>query len=276
MFDLQSRSVDVGTVSLAITEAGVGGRPLLLVHGFTGTKEDFGDHIDALAASGHHVVALDHRGHGESDKPDDESAYSFEIMAGDVIGVADALGWDSFALLGHSMGGMIVQVVASMIPERIERLVLMDTSYKSLRFVNDSLVAMMRQMIESGGMDGLADTMAAAGGPLESEPHRRVTAERSGYAEWTDQKLRTTSGAMYLSMLAAFGGDQDRLEALSELDMPVLVICGEEDEPFIEASKRMASTIPNAQLAMIPDAGHSPQFENPAAWTEALSGFLAE
>lgn len=275
MFDLISRLIDVDGVSLAITEAGAGGRPLLLVHGFTGAKEDFGDHIDTLAAAGNHVVALDHRGHGESDMPDTESGYSFEIMAADVIGVADALGWDRFALLGHSMGGMIVQVVADLIPHRIERLVLMDTSHGSLPFVSDALVAMVRDVIASGGMDALADALAAGGGPLETEPHQRVTRERPGYKEWGERKLRSTSPVMYLSMLAAFGGDQDRIDSLKTLTMPTLVICGECDDPFIGPSRNMSKAIPNAELVMIPDAGHCPQFENPDVWFNALEKFLS-
>ena len=56
--------------------------------------------------------------------------------------------------------------------------------------------------------------------------------------------------------------------------MPTLVIVGEQDTPFIKASENMAKTIPGAELAWIPDAGHSPQFENADAWWAAVSGFL--
>ena len=63
------RSVRTGDVSLEIAEAGAGGRPLLMVHGFTGAKEDFADFFDRLAERGWHVVAPDLRGHGASDHP---------------------------------------------------------------------------------------------------------------------------------------------------------------------------------------------------------------
>jgi len=55
---------------------------------------------------------------------------------------------------------------------------------------------------------------------------------------------------------------------------PTLVIVGEQDLPFLGVSRDMARTIPGAQLAVIPDAGHSPQFENPDAWLGAVQGFL--
>jgi pimeloyl-ACP methyl ester carboxylesterase len=62
---------------------------------------------------------------------------------------------------------------------------------------------------------------------------------------------------------------------MSTLECPVLVLVGEQDVSFIAASELMADVIPGAQLEFIPDAGHSPQFENPSAWFEALSKFLA-
>lgn len=275
MFDLETRSVEANAVHLAVTEAGVGGRPLLLVHGFTGAKEDFGDHLDALADAGWWVVAVDNRGHGQSDKPDDEDAYSFEIFADDVIALVDVLGWDRFSLLGHSMGGMVVQVVATLIGDRIDRLILMDTSHGPLPLADDATVAAARHIIATRGMDGLADAIAAGGGPLETEAHRRAVAERPGLAEWLDRKLRTTSGAMYSSMLPRFGSGDDRLDSLRSLTMPTLVIVGDQDEPFLGSSRRMADALPNAELAVIPDAGHSPQIENPDAWWKALSTFLA-
>lgn len=274
MFELESRLIDINGIRIAITESGHGGRPLLLVHGFTGTKEDFGDHLDALADAGWWVVALDHRGHGESDKPDDESAYSFEVMADDVVGLVDALGWQQFSLLGHSMGGMVAQLVAARVTERIERLVLMDTAHGPLALADDDLIGAARHIIGTGGMDALADALAGASGPLETPAHRRLVETRPGFAEWLDRRLRSTSGAMYTAMLPAFGAGPDRLESLGRLPMPTLVMCGDQDAPFLGPSKRMADALHHGELVVIPDAGHSPQFENPDAWRTALSTFL--
>jgi pimeloyl-ACP methyl ester carboxylesterase len=67
----------------------------------------------------------------------------------------------------------------------------------------------------------------------------------------------------------------DRLEAMRSLSMPTLVITGEQDQPIVGPSTAMAQAIPHAHLAVIADAGHSPQFENPDAWWSAVSNFLA-
>src|SRR4051794_20252925 len=124
-------TADTGGLTMArleCAEAGSGGRPFVLVHGFTGAKEDFTEWLEPLAAEGWHAVAPDNRGHGESPKPDDEAEYSFDLMAGDVFELADSL-WGAgtpFVLLGHSMGGMVAQVAALRAPDRLAGLILMD------------------------------------------------------------------------------------------------------------------------------------------------------
>src|SRR3954469_7144761 len=121
------RDIEVGDgIHLNVAEAGRGGRPFLLVHGFTGAKEDFTEWLERLANQGWHAVANDNRGHGASSKPDDTGRYSFDALADDVLALADAL-WGRgahFVLLGHSMGGMVAQVVALRAPERLAALVL--------------------------------------------------------------------------------------------------------------------------------------------------------
>src|SRR5262249_27405009 len=115
------------TDGVGLAGRGAGSGPgLLLVHGFGGAKEDFADHVPVLAHD-HTVVVFDHRGHGESDKPDDRSAYSLDRMATDVLEVADACGLDTFRVLGHSMGGMVVRQLPLRTPERIDAFVMMDT-----------------------------------------------------------------------------------------------------------------------------------------------------
>jgi len=67
----------------------------------------------------------------------------------------------------------------------------------------------------------------------------------------------------------------DRLDALRSLKVPTLVIVGEQDAPFRSAMDRIAGAIPGAVYVIVPDAGHSPQFENPEAWGEAIRAFLS-
>jgi 3-oxoadipate enol-lactonase len=272
------RHIDLGDVQLSIAEAGAGGRPLLLVHGFTGAKEDFTPWLDPLAEAGWHPVAADLRGHGASSKPAAEAAYSFDILAHDVLRLADALGWERFVLLGHSMGGMVAQFMARKAAARLDGLILMDTSHGPLDNLDPDLVEAAVAIVRARGMDGLAAVMAEREGPLETPAHRRLVAERPGYAEFEDRKFRATSPALYAAMAPEFVTTPDRLDSFGDLpeSLPVLVIVGEQDQAFLGPSERMAAAASRGALEIIPDAGHCPQFENSDAWWDALAGFLAK
>ena len=275
---VSERAITVGDVKLTIAEAGAGQRALMLVHGFTGAKEDFTHWLDQLAAAGWHAVAPDLRGHGASDKPADESAYSFELFAADCLGLADALGWDQFVLLGHSMGGMIAQFMALAAANRLNGLVLMDTAHGALDNLDPELVQAAVGIVRDQGIDALADILADNDGPLVTPAHRRLLEERAGYREFEDGKFRAVSPSMYAGMAPVFRQAPDRLDQLrlAVADaLPVLVIVGAQDEPFIRHSQRLAESLGDSTLAVIPDAGHCPQFENADAWWQALSGFLA-
>ncbi len=275
------RTVEVaghgGPVSLALAEAGAGGRPLLLVHGFTGAKEDFTDWLDPLAERGWHAVAPDHRGHGASDQPEDEASYSFDAFATDLLGLLDALGWSTVVALGHSMGGMVVQTAALRAPERFEALVLMDTSHRGLR----ADPALIELGVAIARAEGIAAVMAAqdamsADDPLGTPAHQRLLEARPGYKDFGARKMLASSPAMYAAMLQAItdATGLDRLPELPSLTMPTLVLVGDQDAPFLKPSRRMAEAIPGAELVVIPDAGHSPQFENTEHWWKALTAFL--
>jgi 3-oxoadipate enol-lactonase len=270
--------VDLGGVRLAIAEAGTGGRPLMLVHGFTGAKEDFSDFLEPLAERGWHAVAPDLRGHGASDHPGEEESYSLAIIAADLLALADALGWERFVLLGHSMGGMIAQHLLLAEPERVRGLVLMDTTHGPVDWVEADTAALAATVVREEGIEALMEALKVmrADDPLMTPAFLRLLEEKPGYSEFCDAKLLASAPAMWLAMSSALLTQPDRLDRLPEVDVPTLVIVGEQDTPFIAHGERMAKKIPDARLAIIPDAGHSPQFENPDAWWTVLSSFLED
>jgi 3-oxoadipate enol-lactonase len=270
------RVLQVGDIALTVSEAGPGGRPLLLVHGYTGARSDFADYLEPLAARGWHVVAPDLRGHGDSSKPPAEDAYSLAIFATDLLGLADVLGFARFAILGHSMGGMLTQELVLREPDRVTALILMDTGHGALA-VDPELVELGVTVARTEGIDVVADVMAMTDdGPLTNAAYLRLVDEDPTYKERGDRNLRAASPAMFAAMLQQISQQEDRLERLAGLDLPTLVIVGELDEPFVEPSRRMAEAIVGARLAMVPDGGHSPQFEAPEAWWVAVSTFLDE
>jgi 2-succinyl-6-hydroxy-2,4-cyclohexadiene-1-carboxylate synthase len=89
--------------------------------------------------------------------------------------------------------------------------------------------------------------------------------------------MLASAPAMYAAMIKVItdaASGLDRLDDLRSLTMPALVMVGDGDGPFLKPSRRMAEAIPEATLAVIPDAGHSPQFESPEQWWTALTSFL--
>ncbi len=264
----------VGPVDIAYAEAGRGGRPLLVVHGFTGAKEDFGDWMEAFAEAGWWVVAPDLRGHGASSKPGAEADYSIAALAADLEGLVGHLGWDRFAVLGHSMGGAVAQEITLADPARVTRLVLMDTHHGSFEGLSPSVVESGVEIIRTQGLPALLEVLDAFASP-RTPADQRVRDTRPGYAEWNDAKLSTAAPAMYAALALALVTRPDRLAELSTLDVPTLVVVGEQDQELLGASERTAAAIAGARHVVIPEAAHSPQFENPKAWWEAVSSFLA-
>jgi pimeloyl-ACP methyl ester carboxylesterase len=260
-------------VGLAVEVAG-DGPGLLLVHGFGGAKEDFADHVPVLARD-HTVVVFDHRGHGASDKPDDRDAYSLDRLATDIMQVAERAGLDSFRLLGHSMGGMVSRKVALAHPDRVDALIMMDTSAGLIPGFEPGLMDLAADVALTQGKAALKELLDFAP-VLDTPAYQRTLVERPGYQEFVDKKWADLSPVMWGALAIALGHQSDDLDAMaSSLRCPLLIIVGEQDTPFLKAADVMKTAIPAAEVVVVPDAGHSPQFENPDAWIEALSKFLA-
>lgn len=257
-------------VGLAVEVAGTG-PPLMLVHGFGGAKEDFADHVDALSAHAT-VVVFDHRGHGESDHPRDEGAYSLDRLVADTRGVADALGFGRAAVLGHSMGGMVARRLVLEQPARVESLVLMDTSPGPPPGIEVGSVDVGAELARTDGMTALKAALDAFD-PLGTPAYRRLLASRPGYQAFCDRKWEALSAEMWVALATELVRQPDQLDALAQVTCPTLVLVGEQDTPFLDVSKAMAATIPDATLVVVPDAGHSPQFENPPVWFDAVDCF---
>jgi 3-oxoadipate enol-lactonase len=268
--------MDLGEVTLEVAEAGRGGRPVLLVHGFTADKGEIAGVAEPLAAEGWHAVAPDLRGHGASDHPGREDAYSFEILAADLLRLADALGWDRFALVGHSMGGGVAQLVALDHPERLTGLVLASTFHGPVKGIGMELVELGCWVVRARGMAGLAEALAArrAENPESVAAIERLQEAKPGYAEASAARLEAASADMWLALAPRFVTQADRLERLASLRLPTAVVVGEFDGTMLDDSVRMARTIQGAELTVIPGAGHVPQLEQPEAWWATLSGFL--
>jgi 2-succinyl-6-hydroxy-2,4-cyclohexadiene-1-carboxylate synthase len=259
-------------VALAVERLGDG--PLfVMVHGFTGARDDFADHAPRFAERAT-VVTFDHRGHGESEKPAAVEAYTFDRLVADTLAVADALDFGRFTLLGHSMGGMVARRLVLAHPERVSSLILMDTSPGLPESIDPELADAAADLALEGDMHLLRQILDEAD-TLGSEADQRVRRERPGYEEFCARKWSEIAPASYAGLLREIVHQPDELDAMHAITCPTLVIVGEEDVHFVPAARAMAGAVRDARLVVVPDAGHSPQFENPDAFFAAVDEFLA-
>jgi pimeloyl-ACP methyl ester carboxylesterase len=249
------------------------GPTLVCVHGFGGAKEDFADHVDALAARWR-VITLDLRGHGDSDGPVDPSTYSLDRLARDVEAVADAFGADRFRLLGHSMGGMVARRVVLDHPERVDALVMMSTAAGPPAGLDPELVDFGAALAldDWAALSQMLDQVA----PLRTPAYERLVAEREGFADFIAWKWSRVAPPMWAALAPQIAREPVDLERVRGVQCPTLVVVGDLDHGFYAASLALADAVPGSRLAVIGDAGHHPQFEQPDAWLDAVVSFLED
>jgi pimeloyl-ACP methyl ester carboxylesterase len=271
----ETRRVAVGSIEMAYEEKGTGGRPFVLVHGYTGSRDDFAEVQAPLAALGR-TILVDQRGHGGSSNPGDPAAYGLDIQVADLLGFLDALDIARCDLLGHSMGGMVALRFALAHPGRVTSLVLMDTSPQPIGLMPVPMMQAGAKLGREHGMGRVADVMRAAPAPGRAEASKRCE-ERMGSDRYWARIRRKLEGmdpeAMH-ALAEVLADHAPVVDRLPEIACPTLVVVGEQDAPFLEPSRIMAERIPGARLCVVPDAAHSPQLENEPVWTRAVMDHL--
>ncbi|HYM16646.1 MAG TPA: alpha/beta fold hydrolase [Dehalococcoidia bacterium] len=243
------------------------GEPLVFVHGYTGDVTDWRFQIPEFSRS-HRVLVFDHRGHGRSSAPADRAAYSIEQMADDVEALAGRAGFARYHLVGHSMGGAVVQEVALRSPGRLMSLTLHDTGPTFNLHRNAAVAAYIAQrqkLAEERGMAAVAEQPS----PLPPPPHMPPEREEEMRRRLAAMPVDGFIGAW--QALATWRGTTDRAAAIAT---PTMVIYGELDAGLIDGARYLAETIPGAVLEVVPEAGHSPQYERPELFNAALRRHL--
>ncbi|MBX5449435.1 2-succinyl-6-hydroxy-2,4-cyclohexadiene-1-carboxylate synthase [Thermogemmatispora sp.] len=248
---------------------------LVLLHGFTGSALGWGSLLEELATAGLSIVALDLHGHGLSDAPSDPERYSMEHCRADLLEALRQLGIapGEAILLGYSLGGRIALYCA--------------------------FSGFFRALILESASAGIAD-------PQEREERRRqdeelaASIEREGVAafvaRWEQQPLFASQQRLPEELRAALRAQRlaNRAEGLAgslrgvgtgvqpplyarlpELQLPVLLICGALDEKFCAIGREMAALLPQARLAIVPEAGHTVHLEQPARFLELVLSFCS-
>jgi pimeloyl-ACP methyl ester carboxylesterase len=215
----------------------------------------------------------DLRGHGASPAP--RSGYDLAGLAADLVGLVDRLGWERFGVVGHSMGGMVAQRLALDLPGRVSALVLVATTDGPVG-VSRALVELACSVVASGGMPALLAAQRALGSALLTSSAAADRLHRL-HPDWDDYRTRSLlacAPAMYLGLARDMLDTPSRLPELATLDVPTLVVVGDEDDVMLPGSRRLAATIPGAVLDVFAPAGHHPQAEHPERFAATVASFL--
>ncbi len=247
------------------------GRPLVLLHGFTGHRDDFELERDRLA-TWTRVVVPDLRGHGGATHFGDAAAYRFERSVEDLVQVLDALDVPRCHLLGHSMGGMIALRFTLAHPERVASLILMDTSPHTPGGMQPAAMQKAGEIAVAKGMQRLQALIEQRTRSGESGDPADGHLQRWADRYWPHMKKRYAAmdPHAYLGFGQAMARQTSLEERLAEITCPVQVIVGDDDAPFLAAADAFTARLPDVRRSTIPNAGHHPHQENPSAWWGAM------
>ncbi|HKJ24740.1 MAG TPA: alpha/beta hydrolase [Myxococcota bacterium] len=265
-----TRRIRVGPLDVAYRERGTGERPFVLVHGFTGSSDDFADVLDPLSSLGR-TVAPDQRGHGDTSNP--RTGYSLDQLVADLAAFLDAADAARCDLLGHSLGGMVALRLTLAHPERVASLVLMDTAQRPIDSVRGirAMAGLAAWMPPRWMWRLVRSRRDKLPGPMR-RAEQAMGPER--YWERLRLKLEAMDRAAYRPLAREISSQVPLTPRLGEIRCPTLVIVGDQDEPFLAPSSEMADAIPDAKLVVVPDSHHSPQIEATEAWLDAIRAHL--
>lgn len=248
--------------------------PVVLLHGITGHARTWDDECRLLAGR-YRALALDQRGHGDTD-PAPDADYSDDALLGDLVAFADALGLGRFSLVALSLGGRVAINFAGRHAGRVERMMIVDIGPEIAPAGRTRVGAIMAAAPER--FDSLEDvvTHMRANAPLYTDAMLRHRAQHAvrplpegGFTWKYDRALREAirQGRMRLPA--------DLWREWRAITCPTLLVRGAlSDVLSEETAKRMVDELPAARLVVVPGAGHTVPGDQPAAFQSLLREFL--
>jgi pimeloyl-ACP methyl ester carboxylesterase len=270
--DAQHRTFAGGAGPLTALDTGpADGGTVLLVAGYTGSKEDFAPLLRPLCKAGYRAVALDQRGQFESPGPDDPAAYTVAELAGDVLAVGRELRSETSGalhLLGHSFGGLVSRAAVLAEPELFASLTLLGSGPSKLVGPRAVVLEYMRPLLAEGGVPAVHEAMQQL---AMTDPKAQAVPPPT--RAFLTQRFLANTAAGLRGMADAMTSEPDRVAELAATGVPVLVAHGAADDAWTpDAQTEMARRL-GARHEVIPGSIHSPAIENPTRTLEVLLDF---
>jgi len=252
------------------------GEPVILLHGFPEAWFGWEPQIHALAAAGFRVIAPDQRGYNLSDKPIGVASYRMDTLVADVLGVADALGFERFNIAGHDFGAMVSWLLAVQYSERLRRLAIANVPHPVV--MRSYIRRHPSQMLKSWyalffQIPALPERIVRAGNwrmMMSAMPAGLSEEERDRYREaWAQPGAMTGMINWYRAMLRR----PPKLTGSPRISVPTLVVWGKQD-PYISYGLAPLSVdlCNDGRLIRFEDATHWVQHDK----SEEVSQLLIE
>lgn len=236
------------------------GLPLTLLHGYPLDHTIWLEVVPGLEKEAR-LILPDLRGHGKSPEP--QGPYSMLAMAEDVVDLWDSLGIDKSVIGGHSMGGYVALALARFFPERLAGLALVASRTNAdAPDKRQARLAAIEDVRKNGVREAVLDM------PAKLSYNNNVR-------ERCREIVLDASPVGVMGVLAAMAERPDSLDLFINLEIPTLIIAGEDDQIVpVESLRAVAQKMKNPRLVEIPEAGHMPMLEKPDEVVSALTAFI--
>ena len=268
-------TVQASGMNFHYLEWGAPGNPLIvMLHGGSQQAHSW-DFVSLPLSEDFHIIALDQRGHGDSDWAADED-YSLEAHQADIDGFVQAMGISDFNLIGHSMGGRNSYVWASRHPDQLRSLVIVDTGPVAQSRGRNRIQNFRELPDELDSFEEFADRVQEYTGRSREQTlgalKYSIRQRADGKWSWKYDKLLRTPGRQG----PAWSSEQ-LWEVVGKITCPTLVIRGGDSDIFAdETMQQMQQVIPNCDTVTVPNAGHLVAGDNPVDFLVAVRAFLGK
>jgi pimeloyl-ACP methyl ester carboxylesterase len=248
--------------------------PMIFVHEFGGDYRSWDDQMRHFGR-GRRCITYSGRGYPGSDVPKDESDYGQDIATRDVIAVMDAAGLARAHVVGLSMGAYTALMVASKYPDRVVSCSAAGGGSGSVKehraqFISDAQ-ASAAQMRAAGKINAAAIGV----NPTRVQLQNKDPLGWATFVKHLGEHDPVGAACTLAKVQAQRPSLYDLIPQLTAIKAPTLLLVGDEDEPCLDVNLWMKRLMPNAQLALLPGAGHAINLEEPALFNQLIDTFVA-
>ena len=250
------------------------GIPVVFVHEFAGDVRSYELQLRYFGQR-YRCIAFNARGYPPSDVPQDGELYSQDRARDDIRAVLDALKIDKAHIVGLSMGGFAALHFGFSYPDRARSLVIAGCGYGAAPDQRAQFAVEAEATAKLFEQQGMAT--AAAGYALGPTRVQFQNKDPRGWREFADQLAKHSSEGSARTMRAVQARRPslfDLIDKMKTITAPTLIMTGDEDWPCLEPGLLMKRTIPTAALVVMPNAGHTINLEDPAAFNRHIADFF--